>query len=198
MRSIVAAGFLLVVGQVLAIEKQSPVPPLSLVRRVYVEALGGGKDADQMRDMIIAAFQNSGLFVITENRESADATLRGSADDKVFRSVHNSSDSIGLHTATGFGSASSSRIGGSSSARGNAGAGVTENENSKSEENQHEASASVRLIDDEGDVIWSTTQESGGAKFRGAMADVADKVVRQLSAEVGRARSEAARRTKPE
>ena len=31
-----------------------------------------------------------------------------------------------------------------------------------------------------GDVIWSTTQESKGAKYKGANADSADKVVRQL------------------
>jgi hypothetical protein len=29
-------------------------------------------------------------------------------------------------------------------------------------------------------VLWATTQESRGAKFRGASADVADKVARQM------------------
>jgi hypothetical protein len=37
-------------------------------------------------------------------------------------------------------------------------------------------------------VIWSTTQESLGAKFRGASADVADKITRQLQADYARAR----------
>jgi hypothetical protein len=35
-------------------------------------------------------------------------------------------------------------------------------------------------------VMWSTTQESNGAKFRGASADVADKITRQLVMEVER------------
>jgi len=37
-------------------------------------------------------------------------------------------------------------------------------------------------------VIWSTTQESNGAKFRGASADVADRITRQLAAELERLR----------
>jgi hypothetical protein len=42
----------------------------------------------------------------------------------------------------------------------------------------------------EGDVIWSTTQESTGAKFHGAMADVADKIARQLIEDVRKAKAE--------
>jgi hypothetical protein len=48
--------------------------------------------------------------------------------------------------------------------------------------------AAVRLVNRDGDVIWSTTQESGGAKFRGASADVAAKVVKQLLADIDAAR----------
>ena len=46
---------------------------------------------------------------------------------------------------------------------------------------KHEAIATVRLVNKDGDVIWSTIQESNGAKFRGASADVADKIARQLT-----------------
>jgi hypothetical protein len=38
----------------------------------------------------------------------------------------------------------------------------------------------VRLVSPDGDVVWSTTQESKGAKYKGATADVAEKVVKQL------------------
>jgi hypothetical protein len=51
-------------------------------------------------------------------------------------------------------------------------------------ERKHEALATVRLVNKEGDVIWSTTQESNGAKFHGASADVAEKIARQLAADV--------------
>jgi hypothetical protein len=38
----------------------------------------------------------------------------------------------------------------------------------------------VRLVSSDRDVLWSTTQESKGAKYKGASADVAEKVVKQL------------------
>jgi hypothetical protein len=41
-------------------------------------------------------------------------------------------------------------------------------------------------------VIWSTTQESNGAKFRGASADVADKITKQLVTDYDRLRKPAA------
>jgi hypothetical protein len=44
----------------------------------------------------------------------------------------------------------------------------------------NDARASVRLVNSDGDVIWTTTQESKGAKYKGASADVADKIVKQL------------------
>jgi hypothetical protein len=38
-------------------------------------------------------------------------------------------------------------------------------------------------VNKDSDVLWSTTQESNGAKFRGASADVADKITRRLVAD---------------
>ena len=46
--------------------------------------------------------------------------------------------------------------------------------------------ATVRLVNKDGDVMWSTTQESNGAKFRGASADVAERITRQLVNDVER------------
>jgi hypothetical protein len=171
-----------------AIEPEA-TPNLARVRRIYIERLGGGSDADQMRDMIIAALQNSKLFLITDNVERADATLRGSSDDKIFTEEHNTSESIGLHATSGSGSSANNATGIGTSSRQNSGAGISDNETSHIKERRHEASASMRLIDSNGDVIWSTTQESSGGKFRGAMADVADKVARQLADDTKKARS---------
>ena len=58
-------------------------------------------------------------------------------------------------------------------------------------ERRHEAMATVRLVNKDGDVIWSTTQESTGARFRGASADVADKITRQLLADYDRVKTKA-------
>jgi hypothetical protein len=173
------------------IEPEPTQPSLAHVRRIYIEPLGGGETSGQMRDMIIAALQNSKLFVITDNLERADAILRGSSDDKVFTEEHSSSDSIGLHATSGSGGSSNNATGIGTSSHQNSGSGITDSESSHSNERRHEASASIRLIDANGDVIWSTTQESAGGKFRGAMADVAGKIARQLVDDMRRARAAA-------
>jgi hypothetical protein len=164
----------------LAIEPRNAEATLAQVKRVYVDQLGGGDTSDQMRDMIISALQESGLFTITENPERADASLKGSSDDKTFTQEHQTSESIGFRATS---------IGTSSSSDKSLSAGVTENESSHIKERRHEAVAAVRLVNVAGDVIWSTTQESNGAKFKGAMADVADKVVRHLIEETKKARA---------
>jgi hypothetical protein len=43
-----------------------------------------------------------------------------------------------------------------------------------------DARVAVRLVSSDGDVIWATTKESKGAKYKGASADVASQVVKQL------------------
>ncbi|HYA17557.1 MAG TPA: hypothetical protein VEF06_08835 [Bryobacteraceae bacterium] len=174
----------------LALENAA-LPPLASVKRIYVEQLGGGSGSDQMRDMIIAAIQNSGLFTITENQERADAIVRGSADDRIYTEEHNTSDSIGVHGSTASGSSSGNQMAGTASVHRSAGVGISDTESSHIQDRRHEASASIRIVNSDGDVIWSTTQESAGGKFRGAMADVADKIVRQLTADVRKARQPA-------
>src|ERR1019366_6925330 len=130
-----------------AIEENS-LKQLLQIRRVYVDRLTGGETAAQMRDILLSSLEGSNLFVLTENVERADATLKGAAEDLVFTDVHSSSDA-------------------SNSRGANAGFGVGENESDHSSERRHEAVAAVRLVNKEGDVIWATTQESMGAEFRG-------------------------------
>ncbi len=180
-------------GSLSAVEPAKP-PGLTKVKRIYVEQLGGGPSSDQARDMIISALQNAKIFQITDNQERADAVLRGSADDRVFNEEHDSSESLGVRANAGAGSYSNSNSRTGNSARLNVGAGITDNENSRIQERRHEASASLRLVDENGDVIWSTTQESSGGKFRGAMADVADKVARQMADDFHKAQAPPAAR----
>ena len=145
-----------------------------------------------MRDLIITSLQNSKLFVVTENPERADTVLRGAAEDLIYTDAFESSDSIELRGGASTGSRDGSYRTGvnsttpasSSSHSINLGAGDHESTNIK--ERKHEALATVRLVNKDGDVIWSTTQESNGAKFRGASADVADKVTRQFIADYDR------------
>jgi hypothetical protein len=64
---------------------------------------------------------------------------------------------------------------------------VGESESDHSTERRHEAIAAVRLTNKDGDVIWATTQESLGAKFHGASADVADKITGRLKEDYDKA-----------
>ncbi len=182
------AWWLLLVSSVGLAAEEDPGRRLLEVRRIHVERLSGGEGADQIRDMIISSLQRTGLFVLTENPERADAFLRGSAEDLIYTDVYQSAEGIDARGAVALGTPRTSTgryIGG----RGvSASAGAGENESSRIQERKHEASAAVRLVDRDGDVLWSTIQESKGAKFRGAAADVAEKITRQLMADLERLR----------
>jgi hypothetical protein len=152
------------------------------LKRVYVDRLTGGETAAQMRDILISSLESTKLFVVTENPERADATLRGAAEDLVFTDVHTSSDSINARANLGAGKSTAS------SRSQSAGVGFGESESDHSTDRRHEAIAAVRLVNKDGDVIWATTQESLGAKFRGASADVADKITARLKEDFERAK----------
>ena len=152
------------------------------IKRVYVDKLTGGDTALQMREILTSSLQSARLFVLTENPERADATLKGAAEDLVFTDVHSSSESINARANIGTSKSTSTSRGQ------NAGFGVGENESSRSAERRHEAMAAVRLVNKDGEVIWSTIQESLGGKFRGASADVADKITKALVDDFERAR----------
>jgi hypothetical protein len=152
---------------------------------VYVEKLGGGETAAQMRDMIITSLHASKLFAVTENEARADAILRGSAEDLVYTDTASSSEGVNVRANIGW-----TEGGRTTAQRSSRSGGVSagDHESTRIAERRHEASASVRLVNKEGDVIWSATEESRGAKFRGASADVADKLAKRLAAEFEKAK----------
>jgi hypothetical protein len=151
---------------------------LARVRVIHVEDLGGS-DAGAIRDMIIAAVHRTGLFVMTENPEAADATLRGAAEDLIYQDYQRYRESLSARGA----SSNSNRESGES--RFNSSSfGVGDSEESSSRERKHEALAAVRLVLRDGTIVWATTQESDGAKFRGAAADVAERVAEELAKSV--------------
>jgi hypothetical protein len=177
---------LLAMVPLLAAVEPSENDQLLCVKRIYVDKFNGDPTALQMRDMVIVALQQTHLFVITENEDRADAFLRGSSEDLVFSDQHSSSDGVNAHVQASEGS--SAYKGGSFNK--SIGGSLGENESSHSVERKHEASAAIRLVNKDGDVIWSTTQESQGGKFKGSMADVAEKISRKLADDVAKARAE--------
>jgi len=153
---------------------------LAKVRRIYIDILTGGDAALQIRDLLMTSLHSSKQFIITEDEDRADATLKGAGDDDVFTELHQSSEGINAHTQLGEGQSAGTRNYASSSSNRSFGATIGENESRRSEERKHEAIASVRLVNKDGDVIWSATAESFGGKFLGASADVADKIAKRL------------------
>jgi hypothetical protein len=166
-----------------AIEETS-LRHLRTVRRVFVDRITGGETAAQMREILISGLEATHLFVLTENQERADASLRGGAEDLVFTETHSSSDNINAHANLGLRTGGLGKNGSSQST----GIGLGESESDRSAERRHEAIASVRLVNKDGDVIWATTQESLGARFRGASSDAAEKITAKLKEDFEKAR----------
>ena len=168
---------------------------LLTIKRVYVDKLTGGETAAQMRELLISSLQSAKLFILTEKEEKADIIVRGAAEDLIFTDAFSSSEGVNMRGSTNSSSSSgtSSRYNGASSGYNNSGSrglslGVGDNESTNIKQRAHEALGTVRFINKDGDVIWSTTQESMGGKFRGASSDVADKITKRLTEDYERAK----------
>ncbi|HYL74805.1 MAG TPA: hypothetical protein VEU96_11410 [Bryobacteraceae bacterium] len=171
---------LLLIAPMLERDDASPedeaVTQLAKVRRIYIDILTGGDAALKIRDLLMTSLQGSRQFIITEDEDKADATLKGTGADEVFTDTFQSSEGLNAHTQVGGGANGSTRT---TSSR-YAGLGIGETSSRHTEERKHEAIATVRLVNKDGDVIWSATAESLGGKFLGASADVADKIAKRL------------------
>jgi len=153
------------------------------VKRVYVDSFGDDTRAKQLQAMVINALAESKRFIVTENKGKADAVLKGSALEHTSQELHAIGEGTGVSVAAGAERGSivgdGSTISGSHS--GSFGSKALAAEDSQaSTETINDARLAVRLVVPDGDVVWTTTQESKGAKYKGASADVADKVVKQL------------------
>ena len=141
--------------------KDTDADPAALlkVKRVYVDSFGDDAISRELQSMIVSSLTETKRFRVTENRERADAILKGVALEKTAQELHAYSEG----TVAGRGAISDS---------------------SAHTETVNEAKLSVRLVNPDGDVIWTSTQESKGAKYKGASADVADKCVKKLLRDV--------------
>jgi hypothetical protein len=192
--------FALIIAAAAFAQESAPAPTsatpsartLPEIRRIYVAPLSG-EEAPALRDLIIASLDSTKLFVITDNPDRADAILKGSADDHSFEETLDIQEGISAHQTAGKSNSGYARGGNYGSF------GVSDSQYHRSKERKHESYAAVRLVNRDGDVLWSTTQESQGAKFRGASADVAAKIARQLTIDLDRARrGPATAATRPE
>jgi hypothetical protein len=168
-------------------------------RRIYAESFGDDPINKTLQSMIIDTLRTSSRFIITENREKADLFLKGAALEKTSQEFHSLGSSTAVASAAGHsngsisGNSSSSIYGNSRSVSGSsqgslsgsshggfiAGASSIDDAQA-STETINDARVAVRLVSVDGDVVWSTTQESRGAKYKSSTADAADKIVKQL------------------
>jgi hypothetical protein len=155
---------------------------LSKVHRIFVESFGTDPISQQMQAMVISSLTGSDRFTVTEDRSKADAILKGVATQATSHEVHAYGSGTAVGTASGGVHAD---LSGAAGGFGAAQAAI--NDSSVNTESIDSAHASVRLVNGDGDVIWTTTQESDGAKFRGASADVADKIAKQLAKDAEKA-----------
>jgi curli biogenesis system outer membrane secretion channel CsgG len=149
------------------------------VKRVYVDSFGDDDLSKSLQAMVVNALDASKRFIVTENKDRADAILKGRSVEKTSQEVHATGQGTQVATAAGGHSSQISPSGGSSHG-GFAGKALGIEDSKLSTETVNSARLAVRLVSKDGDVLWSTTQESTGAKFKGASADVADKVIKQL------------------
>ncbi|HYD16575.1 MAG TPA: hypothetical protein VEB03_01080 [Candidatus Nanoarchaeia archaeon] len=156
---------------------------LQKVRRIYVDTFGTTEAAQQLQAMLVASLTGSKRLTVTEDKTRADAILKGFASEKTSQETHAYGSATAVSSAGGGHSASISGSGGHVSGSSSGGwhaSGAAIDDSSLNTETIDSAKASVRLVNSDGDVIWTSTQESKGAKYKGASADVADKIVKQL------------------
>ena len=174
------------------------------VKRIFVESFGEDSVSKQVQAMVISSLSETKKFIVTENKERADAILKGSSLEKTSAELHSYSDATAAGSAAGGhgGSISGSFVNGTggisgSSAGGFASHAASIEDSSTSIETVNDARIAVRLVDKDGDVIWATTRESKGAKYKGASADVADGVVKELLRAVERLEKKGTDKTAP-
>jgi hypothetical protein len=156
-------------------------------KRIYIENFGDDSVSKTIQAMVADAIGASKRFIVTENKEKADLVLKGASIEKTSQETHGLASATtvagaaGGHSSTVSGTATSAGANVSGQSHGGFVArhlGIEDAQTST--ETVNDARISVRLVSPDGDVVWSTTQESKGAKYKGATADVADKVVKQL------------------
>ena len=164
---------------------------LMKVKRIYVDSFGDDVISKQLQSMIISSLVKTKRFKVTENKDRADAILKGVALEKTSQEVHAFGESTSVAGASGaqHGEISGSVVNGNGSISGSSSGGfvahhLATDDSSLNTETVNDARVAVRLVTPDGDVIWTSTQESKGAKYSGASADVAERCVKQLIRDV--------------
>lgn len=174
-----------VAAKIESASKEADSDPTALLRvkRIYVDSFGDDVISRELQSMIVSSLVATKRFKVTENRDKADAILKGVALEKSSQELHAYGEGTSVGGASGGSHSEISGAGGSlsgSSSGGFIARHMGTSDSSVNTETINEARIAVRLVNPDGDVIWTSTEESKGAKYKGASADVADKCVKQL------------------
>jgi hypothetical protein len=129
------------------------------VKRFYVESFGDDPTSRQIQAFVIDSLTASKRFIITENKEKADAVIKGIATQQTSQELHSNSEGTAI---------------------GNRRSGAGISDSSAATETVTQAKLAIRIVSADGDVLWSVERESSGGKYKGAGATVADDAVKQL------------------
>src|SRR5579863_5231852 len=138
------------------------------VKRIYVDNFGDDIISKELQSMIVSSLAATKRFKVTENRDKADAILKGVALEKTSQEVHAYGEATSVGAASGGGHSEISGSGGTVSGTSSGGfiaRHMGTSDSSMNTETVNEARVAVRLVNPEGDVIWTNTQESKGAKY---------------------------------
>jgi curli biogenesis system outer membrane secretion channel CsgG len=133
------------------------------IKRIFVDSFGDDQTSKEVQSLIVSALVATNQFTVTENRERADAVLKGVALEKTSQELHAYSEGTAVGGRNG---------------------GAAIKDSAANTETIREAKVGIRLVNPDGDVVWTSTQESKGGKYKGATADAADKCVKQLLRDV--------------
>lgn len=161
-----------------AIDADDPAALLK-VKRIYVDSFGDDIISKELQSMIVSALVDSKRFKVTENKERADAILKGVALEKTSQELHAYGEGTSVGAAGGGGHAEVGPGGGSANS-GFIARHMGISDSAVHTETINDARVAIRLVTPDGDVIWTSTQESKGAKYKGSSADVADQCVKDL------------------
>jgi hypothetical protein len=140
-------------------------------KRIYVESFGDDSINGTLQTMVIDAIGRNKRFIITENKDRADLFLKGSSLEKTSQEMHALGSGTSVAGAAGGGTSQVTGQANSAVATGSSRGGFVARklgiaDSEASIETVNDARASVRQVSKDGDMVWSTTQESKGAKYK--------------------------------
>ncbi len=180
---------------------EKPAPPaaeaavdqrLVSVKRVCIQRMGEDALGVQVQEMVIARLFESRRFSLTENCDNADYAVKGTITERSDRVSRSESESIGFGERVAASDSSWTAGAGGRSNSASASVRGAASEHLASSDVKVQAAVTLRVVDKDGEILWATSQESTGGKTKGAIGDAAERAVRKLLRDIGRAEQAAA------